>query len=97
MRSSASDRTGLDLLRAGRGRRGPWVKKIWDYLDLPEAITFKGRDGKLHSDVPMWTYWCLEEGTLGVDPNMHKLNDGGFRLSSTSIPMRRSIPTSTAR
>ena len=24
----------------------------------------------------MWKYWCLEEGTLGVDPNMHKTNDG---------------------
>ena len=39
----------------------------------------KGRDGKMHDDVPMWNYWCLEEGTLGVDPDMHKTNDGGCR------------------
>ena len=26
----------------------------------------------------MWKYWCLEEGTLGVDPNIHKMNDGRF-------------------
>jgi glycine/D-amino acid oxidase-like deaminating enzyme len=24
----------------------------------------------------MWTYWCLEEGTLGVDPDFQKTNDG---------------------
>jgi hypothetical protein len=26
----------------------------------------------------MWTYWCLQEGTLGVDPELGKLNDGGM-------------------
>ena len=57
---------------------GPWVNRIWNYLELPKAITIKGRDGKLHDGVPMWKYWCLEEGTLGVDPNMHKTNDGRF-------------------
>jgi glycine/D-amino acid oxidase-like deaminating enzyme len=57
---------------------GPWVNRIWNYLELPKAITVKGRDGKLHDGVPMWKYWCLEEGTLGVDPNMHKTNDGRF-------------------
>ena len=57
---------------------GPWVSRIWKMLDLPKAIAVKGRDGKLHNDVPMWKFWCLEEGTLGVDPNMHRLNDGGF-------------------
>ena len=24
----------------------------------------------------MWRYWCLEEGTLGVDPELQKTNDG---------------------
>jgi methylglutamate dehydrogenase subunit A len=57
---------------------GPWVNRIWNMLELPKAITVKGRDGRLHTDVPMWKYWCLEEGTLGVDPNMHKTNDGKF-------------------
>ena len=51
---------------------GPWVNRIWNMLELPKTIAVKGRDGKLHNDVPMWKYWCLEEGTLGVDPNMHK-------------------------
>ena len=57
---------------------GPWVNQIWNMLELPKRIDVKGRDGKLHNDVPMWKYWCLEEGTLGVDPNIHKKNDGGF-------------------
>ncbi len=57
---------------------GPWVKAIWDMLDLPKTTTIKGRDGKLHHDVPMWTYWSLQEGTLGVDPGLQRTNDGGM-------------------
>jgi glycine/D-amino acid oxidase-like deaminating enzyme len=55
---------------------GPWVSRVWKMLDLPKTIAIKGRDGKVHDGVRMWTYWCLEEGTLGVDPDMHKTNDG---------------------
>jgi glycine/D-amino acid oxidase-like deaminating enzyme len=57
---------------------GPWVNQIWNMLELPKRITVKGRDGRLHDDVPMWKFWCLEEGTLGIDPNLHKTNDGRF-------------------
>jgi glycine/D-amino acid oxidase-like deaminating enzyme len=52
------------------------VKQIWDMLELPKAISIKGRDGKLHDDVPMWTFWSLQEGTLGVDPKLQRTNDG---------------------
>jgi methylglutamate dehydrogenase subunit A len=55
---------------------GPWVIKLWDMLGLPRTITIKDLNGKMHENVPMWKFWCLEEGTLGVDPNMHKTNDG---------------------
>jgi len=55
---------------------GPWIKQIWDLLELPAAITVKGRDGKLHENVPMWTFWSLQEGTLGVDPKLQRTNDG---------------------
>ena len=57
---------------------GPWVNNIWNMLDLPKRITVKDLTGKVHHDVPMWKFWCLEEGTLAVDPNMHKTNDGRF-------------------
>lgn len=55
---------------------GPWVKQVWDMLELPKAIEIKGRDGKVHQDVPMWVYWSLQEGTLGVDPTLQRTNDG---------------------
>ena len=55
---------------------GPWINSIWNMLELPKSITIKGRDGKFHDDVPMWHYLALQEGTLGVDPNFQKTNDG---------------------
>jgi glycine/D-amino acid oxidase-like deaminating enzyme len=54
---------------------GPWVRDFWHMLDLPPVIPVKGRDGVTY-DRPMWTYWCLTEGTLGVDPNYLQTNDG---------------------
>jgi glycine/D-amino acid oxidase-like deaminating enzyme len=57
---------------------GPWVKNIWEMLELPKAISIKGPDGMLHRDVPMWVFWSLQEGTLGVDPELQKTNDGEF-------------------
>jgi len=57
---------------------GPWAKTIWDMLELPKTISIKGTDGKVHSDIPMWIYWSLQEGTLGVDPELQKTNDGKF-------------------
>ncbi len=54
---------------------GPWVRDFWHMLDLPGAIPVKGRDGVIY-DRPMWTYWCLQEGTLGVDPNYLLDNQG---------------------
>lgn len=55
---------------------GPWAKTIWDMLELPKTISIKSEDGSMHEDVPMWVYWSLQEGTLGVDPNLQKTNDG---------------------
>lgn len=54
---------------------GPWVRDFWHMLDLPSVVGVKGRDGKVY-DRPMWTYWCLQEGTLGVDPGFLTTNDG---------------------
>ena len=55
---------------------GPWVRTFWEMLDLPDTVSIKGADGTMHDKIPMWLYWCLEEGTLAVDPNMQKTNDG---------------------
>lgn len=55
---------------------GPWISQVWNMLELPKSVDIKGRDGTLHKDIPMWRYWCLEEGTLGVDPGFLTTNDG---------------------
>ncbi|HEJ83356.1 MAG TPA: FAD-binding oxidoreductase, partial [Desulfobacteraceae bacterium] len=55
---------------------GPWAKGFWDMLDLPNEIDIKGPDGVIHSGNQMWTYWCLVEGTLGVDPGYAMNNQG---------------------
>ena len=48
--------------------RAPGSTRSGTCSSCRSAITVKGRDGKVHDDVPMWKFWCLEEGTLGVDP-----------------------------
>ena len=55
---------------------GPWVKTFWDKLELPNKISIKDAKGEMHNNLPMWKYWFLTEGVLGVDPNFQKTNDG---------------------
>jgi hypothetical protein len=54
---------------------GPWVKHIWEMLDLPKTITVND-NGTMYENVRMWRYWCLQEGTLNVDPDLQRTNDG---------------------
>ncbi len=56
---------------------GPWVRHMWEMLDLPNTISIKNPDtGAISHDIPMWVYWSLQEGTLGVDPKLQQTNDG---------------------
>ena len=58
---------------------GPWAKTIWDMLELPKTVDITvdiNCAGEIHRNIPMWVYWSLQEGTLGVDPDMQKTNDG---------------------
>ncbi len=57
---------------------GPWAKSIWDMLDLPAAISVRNLKGDVHDDIPMWTFWSLQEGTLGVDPALQKTAAGNM-------------------
>ncbi|QGG80445.1 FAD-dependent oxidoreductase [Litorivicinus lipolyticus] len=57
---------------------GPWAKQFWDMLELESTTQIKGPDGTIHTDVPMWIYWSLQEGTLGVEPDMLKTNAGAM-------------------
>lgn len=56
---------------------GPWVRDVWHMLDLPSVVPVKGHDGSAY-ERPMWTYWCLVEGTLGVDPTYLLDNEGNL-------------------
>ena len=49
---------------------------MWDRLELPKKISIRDEKGKTHKDYPMWIYWMLTEGVLGVDPNLQKTDDG---------------------
>ena len=55
---------------------GPWMRDIWDMLELPKKISIKDEKGKTHNNFPMWKYWFLTEGVLTVDPKMQITNDG---------------------
>ena len=57
---------------------GPWVKQFWEMLDLPHEVNIKAKDGLIHDGIPMWVFWSLQEGTLGVDPKMQRTNDGAM-------------------
>ena len=54
---------------------GPWVKQVWEMLSLPRKIEMVAEGNKL---VPMWVYWCLQEGTLDLDPSYLLANDGSI-------------------
>ena len=47
---------------------GPWIARLWSALGLPDTIDVRSPDGDLAHDVPMWTYWYLQEGEIEVDP-----------------------------
>ena len=44
-------------------------------LELPKTANIKGKDGKMH-ETDMWTYWMLQEGVIGVEPDFLKMNNG---------------------
>ena len=56
---------------------GPWIKQFWDMLELPRSVDVKA-NGEVSEGVPMWTYWFLQEGTLGVDPTLQCTNSGAM-------------------
>ena len=55
---------------------GPWVRKFWEILELPNTVKIKKPDGSFTDDIPMWSYMALEEGELEVDPRSYKTAKG---------------------
>jgi methylglutamate dehydrogenase subunit A len=56
---------------------GPWIPDVWRMLDLPDTIDIHTPDGDVHRNQPMWTYWYLQEGEIGVDPLSFATANGG--------------------
>ncbi len=57
---------------------GPWVASLWEMLGLPARLDVRQPDGTVRADLPMWTYWYLQEGELEIDP-------AGFITSSGAM------------
>ncbi|HSF61193.1 MAG TPA: FAD-binding oxidoreductase [Gaiellaceae bacterium] len=56
---------------------GPWAKRFWRLLGLPDTIDVHTPSGDVARDRPMWTYWNLQEGEVGIDPMLFATADGG--------------------
>jgi glycine/D-amino acid oxidase-like deaminating enzyme len=56
---------------------GPWARRFWALLGLPETIDVHTPSGEVVRDRPMWTYWNLQEGEVAVDPLSFATADGG--------------------
>jgi methylglutamate dehydrogenase subunit A len=48
---------------------GPWIAQLWELLGLPQRIDVHRPDGSVDRDVPMWTYWYLQEGEVALPPS----------------------------
>ena len=58
---------------------GPWVRSFWEMLELPMEVGIRNpATNELTEKIPMWIYWSLQEGTLGVDPQLQVTNDGAM-------------------
>jgi glycine/D-amino acid oxidase-like deaminating enzyme len=58
---------------------GPWIPRLWALLDLPDRLDVHQPDGTVEEDVPMWTYWYLQEGEVALPPST--LDTAGGRAS----------------
>jgi glycine/D-amino acid oxidase-like deaminating enzyme len=58
---------------------GPWVRSFWEMLELPMEVGIRNPTTReVTEGIPMWIYWSLQEGTLGVDPTLQVTNDGAM-------------------
>jgi glycine/D-amino acid oxidase-like deaminating enzyme len=56
---------------------GPWIATLWEMLGLPQRLDVHRPDGAVDREVPMWTYWYLQEGEVALPPSTLSTDDGG--------------------
>ncbi|UCG23109.1 MAG: FAD-binding oxidoreductase [Chloroflexota bacterium] len=52
---------------------GPWIKKLWRLLALPETVPDPHRTGE---SAELWRFLALQEGEIEVNPYIHITNNG---------------------
>ena len=55
---------------------GPWIASLWEMLGQPPRIDVRRPDGSVDRDLPMWTYWYLQEGEVALPPSTLSTDDG---------------------
>ena len=55
---------------------GPWIASLWEMLGQPDQIDVRRPDGSVERDLPMWTYWYLQEGEVTLPPSTLATDDG---------------------
>jgi len=55
---------------------GPWIASLWEMLGLPDHLDVRQPDGTTNENLPMWTYWYLQEGEVDVDPSKFVTAEG---------------------
>jgi methylglutamate dehydrogenase subunit A len=55
---------------------GPWIASLWEMLGQPDRIDVRRPDGSVGRDLPMWTYWYLQEGEVALPPSTLSTDDG---------------------
>ncbi|MGA8927453.1 MAG: FAD-dependent oxidoreductase [Solirubrobacterales bacterium] len=55
---------------------GPWIASLWEMLGQPDRIDVRHPDGSVERDLPMWTYWYLQEGEVALPPSTLMTDDG---------------------
>lgn len=52
---------------------GPWIKNLWELLDLPAQVPDPRDPGR---STDLWRFLALQEGEIDINPYIHITNDG---------------------
>jgi glycine/D-amino acid oxidase-like deaminating enzyme len=55
---------------------GPWIASLWEMLGQPARIDVRRPGGSVDRDLPMWTYWYLQEGEVALPPSTLMTEEG---------------------
>ena len=75
--AAVDHRSGTHRVRLCRRRGRPLGPQLLGDAGTPHGGGIRNAaTGEISEGIPMWIYWSLQEGTLGVDPTLQVTNDG---------------------